>query len=81
MSHGRSIIVLAVLTAVPAGLGVAGVAPGIFPDPLTLTGDGVSIHAAEVRESSASHGCIGVPEAFARLLFDAVAVGNRVSVS
>lgn len=51
-----------------------------MPYMLRLTGDGVAIHASGVREGAATHGCIGVPRAFARLLFDSVSVGDRVAI-
>jgi hypothetical protein len=51
-----------------------------MPYTLRLTGDGVSIHASNVRWGYATHGCIGVPEAFAAKLFDAVAVGDDVLI-
>lgn len=51
-----------------------------MPFTLRLTGDGVSIHAANVQEGRATHGCIGVPEDFARRLFDAVKVGDPVVI-
>lgn len=52
-----------------------------MPYTLRLTGDGVSIHASNVRWGYATHGCIGVPEAFAAKLFAAAAVGNEVMIS
>lgn len=51
-----------------------------MPYTLRLTADGVSIHASEVRWGYATHGCIGVPAAFAAKLFDAVKVGDEVQV-
>ena len=51
-----------------------------MPYTLRLTGDGVSIHGSAVRWGAASHGCIGVPIAFARHLFDAAHVGDEVTV-
>jgi hypothetical protein len=51
-----------------------------MPYTLRLTADGVSIHASNVRWGYATHGCIGVPEAFAARLFDAVKVGDEVLV-
>ena len=51
-----------------------------MPYMLRLTGDGVAIHASEVRERSATHGCIGVPAAFARLLFGTVKTGDPVAI-
>lgn len=51
-----------------------------MPYTLRLTGDGVSIHASNVREGRATHGCIGLPEPFARLLFDEAKVGDPVVI-
>jgi lipoprotein-anchoring transpeptidase ErfK/SrfK len=51
-----------------------------MPYTLRLTGDGVSIHASNVRWGYATHGCIGVPEAFAAKLFAAAAVGDEVLI-
>jgi len=51
-----------------------------MPYMLRLTGDGVAIHASNVRRRAATHGCIGVPASFARLLFDAVKRGDIVAI-
>ena len=51
-----------------------------MPFMLRLTDDGVAIHAASVRPGAATHGCIGVPDAFARKLFKAVKIGDRVTI-
>ena len=51
-----------------------------MPYTLRLTNDGVSIHASDVRYGAATHGCIGVPLAFAKRLFDAARVGDEVVV-
>ncbi len=51
-----------------------------MPYMLRLTNDGVAIHASSVRRGSATHGCIGVPLDFARLLFDQVARGDLVTI-
>lgn len=51
-----------------------------MPYMLRLTNDGVAIHASSVRRGSATHGCIGVPLAFAQLLFDQVARGDLVTI-
>lgn len=51
-----------------------------MPYTLRLTGDGVSIHGSNVRWGAATHGCIGVPIAFARRMFDATHVGDEVIV-
>ena len=51
-----------------------------MPYTLRLTDDGVSIHASEVRWGRATHGCIGVPLAFAKKLFDQVSKGDQVVI-
>jgi len=51
-----------------------------MPYTLRLTADGVSIHASNVRWGYATHGCVGVPEEFARKLFGAVSVGDPVLI-
>src|SRR5947209_3844711 len=51
-----------------------------MPYTLRLTDDGVSIHASNVRWGAATHGCIGVPLAFAERLFNATRVGDEVVV-
>lgn len=51
-----------------------------MPYMLRLTPDGVAIHASTVRPSAATHGCIGVPPEFARLLFEQARRGDRVAI-
>lgn len=51
-----------------------------MPFMLRLTGDGVAVHASNVREGSATHGCIGVPIDFASLLYDQMQLGDRVVI-
>jgi len=51
-----------------------------MPYTLRLTADGVSIHASNVRWGYATHGCIGIPEAFAAKLFAAARVGDEVLI-
>ena len=51
-----------------------------MPYTLRLTGDGVSIHGSKVRWGFATHGCVGVPTAFAAKLFDAVKKGDEVLI-
>jgi hypothetical protein len=51
-----------------------------MPYTLRLTDDGVSIHASTVRWGAATHGCIGVPMAFAERLFATSKVGDEVVV-
>lgn len=52
-----------------------------MPYMLRLTNDGVSIHASRVSFDGATHGCIGIPEAFARKLFAAAKLGDPVVVT
>ena len=51
-----------------------------MPYMLRLTNDGVAIHGSNVREGYATHGCIGIPPNFARLLFAAARKGDRVFI-
>ena len=46
-----------------------------------LTSDGVAIHGAEVGPNRGTHGCIGVPTAFAKLLFGVTKLGDKVIVT
>lgn len=52
-----------------------------MPYMLRLTNDGVAIHGSDVKWGYATHGCIGVPTAFAAKLFDQVKLGDRVVVT
>ena len=47
-----------------------------MPYTLRLTPDGVAIHASDVRWGLATHGCVGVPDGFAKKLFAAASVGR-----
>lgn len=51
-----------------------------MPYTLRLTQDGVAIHASDVRWGLATHGCVGVPDGFAKRLFAAASVGDEVFV-
>jgi hypothetical protein len=51
-----------------------------MPFMLRLTWDGVALHAGKVTGEPASHGCVRLPAAFARKLFDIAGVGATVSV-
>lgn len=51
-----------------------------MPYMLRLTADGIAIHASDVRPRGATHGCIGVPLAFARRLFGQVSRGDLVAI-
>ena len=46
-----------------------------------LTNDGISIHASNVQNGYASHGCIGTPPEFARKLFGATRMGDIVIIT
>lgn len=52
-----------------------------MPYTLRLTDDGVSVHGTEVAWGYATHGCIGVPTAFAKLLFREARIGDRVIIT
>ncbi|WP_375427104.1 L,D-transpeptidase family protein [uncultured Sphingomonas sp.] len=51
-----------------------------MPYMLRLTGDGVAVHASDVRAYAATHGCIGIPIAFASRVFDQVKRGDLVHI-
>jgi hypothetical protein len=45
-----------------------------------LTWDGIALHAGEIPGRPASHGCVRLPLAFAKLLFEATRVGASVHI-
>jgi hypothetical protein len=51
-----------------------------MPYMMRLTRDGVAIHGSDVRKGYATHGCVGVPTAFARQLFKQARVGDEVFI-
>ena len=51
-----------------------------MPYMLRLTWDGVALHAGKVTGEPASHGCVRLPLAFARKLYDLADLGATVSV-
>lgn len=51
-----------------------------MPYMLRLTMGGVAIHASSVREGFATHGCIGIPAAFAARLFALARKGDIVTI-
>jgi L,D-transpeptidase catalytic domain len=51
-----------------------------MPYMLRLTNDGVAIHGSDVREGWATHGCIGVPVAFAQHVFSVAHKGDLVAI-
>jgi hypothetical protein len=46
-----------------------------------LTWDGVALHAGQIPGRPASHGCVRLPLAFARLLFSATQMGGSVHIT
>jgi lipoprotein-anchoring transpeptidase ErfK/SrfK len=52
-----------------------------MPYTLRLTGDGVAVHGTKVAWGYATHGCIGIPIPFAKLLFGVTKVGDRVIIT
>lgn len=52
-----------------------------MPYMLRMTNDGISIHGSEVDWGYATHGCIGVPVAFAKKLFGVVRLGDKIIVT
>ena len=52
-----------------------------MPYMLRLTNDGVSIHSSKVENGYITHGCIGVPDGFAKKLFATARLGDRVIVT
>jgi hypothetical protein len=52
-----------------------------MPYMLRLTWDGISIHSSDVKDDYATHGCVGVPDEFAALLFAQAGVGDYVMVT
>ncbi len=51
-----------------------------MPFSLWLTDDGVALHGSDVRWGAATHGCVGLPVAFARRLFEAAERGDMVQI-
>ncbi len=51
-----------------------------MPHAMFLTDDGVALHGSNVALGRATHGCVGLPPEFARLLFGAAERGDRVSI-
>lgn len=52
-----------------------------MPYMMRLTSDGVAIHGSTVERDLATNGCIGVPTAFAELLFAQAKLGDKVIVT
>ena len=55
----------------------------LAPMPFTqnLTDDGVAIHGTKVEKGYASHGCVGVPNDFAKKLFAVTQTGDKVYIT
>ena len=51
-----------------------------MPYMLRLTNDGLAIHASNVRAGATTHGCVGIPPRFAKLLFEQVRRGDLVAI-
>jgi lipoprotein-anchoring transpeptidase ErfK/SrfK len=52
-----------------------------MPYMMRLTNDGVSIHATNVQNGYASHGCVGVPLGFAQKVFAIAHLGDKVIIT
>ncbi|QNQ11478.1 L,D-transpeptidase family protein [Sphingomonas alpina] len=52
-----------------------------MPYMLRMTNDGISIHGSKVGDGFVTHGCVGIPVAFAKKLFGAVKLGDKVIVT
>lgn len=52
-----------------------------MPYMMRLTMDGIALHASQVEDGSATHGCIGLPDEFAALLFAEAKVGDQVMIA
>jgi lipoprotein-anchoring transpeptidase ErfK/SrfK len=52
-----------------------------MPYMLRMTNDGISIHGSDVTARLMTHGCVGVPTAFAKKLFGQVRLGDKVIVT
>jgi lipoprotein-anchoring transpeptidase ErfK/SrfK len=52
-----------------------------MPYMLRLTWGGVAIHGSQVEVNAATHGCVGVPDEFAALLFAQAKKGDQVLVT
>ena len=52
-----------------------------MPYMLRLTNDGVAIHATKVENGYITRGCVGVPDGFAKKLFEEARLGDRVIVT
>ncbi len=51
-----------------------------MPHSLFITNTGVALHGSPMSSRRATHGCIGLPDKFAQLLFDAASIGDSVEI-
>ena len=51
-----------------------------MPFTMRLTDDGVAVHGSDVRLGAGTHGCIGVPIEFARLMFEQFQIADEVEI-
>lgn len=52
-----------------------------MPYSMFLTDDGVALHGSDVENGYASHGCVGMPDAFAAKVFAVAKKGDRVIIT
>ena len=52
-----------------------------MPYMMRLTWDGIALHGAEVDDDYATHGCVGLPDDFAALLFEEAKIGDQVLIT
>lgn len=52
-----------------------------MPYSLFITADGIALHSSPLRARHATHGCVGLPDQFARRLFQLAGVGTTVDIS
>jgi lipoprotein-anchoring transpeptidase ErfK/SrfK len=55
--------------------------PAPMPWAQRLTTSGIFIHGAEIRIDWGSNGCVGIPDEFAKKLFGATKIGDRVIIT
>ena len=52
-----------------------------MPYSLFITKDGIALHSSFLKPRHATHGCVGLPDEFARRLFDIADVGASVQIT
>ena len=52
-----------------------------MPYMMRLTWDGIAIHGSTVAADAATHGCVGIPEEFAEMLFREAKLGDKVMIT